>query len=461
MLPLELYALYRKRDERVLSYSRELEALLGDAYGEPSEMERLNRFVSRSSSFRVVNYGEYKDFLFYYKLLSVDDYFRYPILATMRGSVLRVYEGGDVKQVAFPFTKFFNYKETERSSELPRKGYIITEKLDGTLIIVWRDPDTGGLRFNTRGMMDYHNVRLFTRGGVTGMDTRGKITNPYVIRFVNSVRRMGLWEELESIVRDGRTVMFELVYKVPASHQLGVEKTPVDSPDWKPYLLAYRDHKTMEIIYPDDTLFPIPQRYSVHDVDDVPTMVEHMRGKEGVVVYYPNLSYVPGVKWWNYMVKIKNSYYMLTSKAVSTELSWKGLAKAVIGGVDDDLIPYLDDEKREFVREYKKAIISLDQELQEFLDLIVKLRRKRGKSVDNMLAHSLGMGYVVRALEEGMKTPGANLKEYVLKTIANKVLLQSNKKKALLGAVEHYKNKLRRAKIMLEKNFGEKESIPA
>jgi len=70
-----------------------------------------------------------------------------------RGAIL------DLKRkrvVAWPFDKFFNLNEHESSNfkNLFGKPFLATEKLDGSMLILFRDPDSCKNRFTTKGSFD-------------------------------------------------------------------------------------------------------------------------------------------------------------------------------------------------------------------------------------------------------------------------------------------------------------------
>ena len=456
-MPLELYEYVWSHPEEVTKYRHRLSILLGTEITDFDSFKRASIAVTQQSNNRGVVYRDrdYRDILMYYKELASSLYVKRPIISAMRGSVVRKYENGEVKQVAFPFAKFFNRGEIPSTQKLPDKEkYVVTEKLDGTLLIVWRDPDTGEMRFNTRGLMDKHSVTRGVKKYYVSVVDEG-IGNPYVIRFVNSIKRENLWYELESIVTDDRTVMFELTYKIPSSYQFDVLKTPEDSPDWKPYLLAYRSHKTLELVYPDNTPFRTPVRYKVSSLDDVMELVTKNDKEEGVVVYYPSMYYHPELKWWNYMVKLKNRTYVLRAYFHTGLASWKHLGLLVLAGKTDDLIPILNDEQRQFIIDYQNTYQDLLGKWIKFVDTIDVLVRTHGDKVYRVIANNLNMSYIIKFVKRAVNTGDY---DEPLKQIIRSMLVNKNSKDAMISALTRFGNRLDKVRGYLSSQLGETQS---
>ena len=231
-----------------------------------------------------------------------------PLVAASRGLVFRVYDDGDVKLLGFPFAKFFNAWQ----GPFPPCSYaehVVAEKLDGTMISCWRDPDSGAVRCNTRGLLD--NM----------VDVEGRVVvgeNPLVARFYQAVRELGLWRELERLVDEYGTVVFELVGDVPASMcATGSSSRSVEMcyRNARPYLLAARRGKGP--VVPSaliETSFPRPRTFVVDDFARFEREVEKWRESEGVVVYYPGRTYMEGIEWWDYALKMKSRTYITVTR---------------------------------------------------------------------------------------------------------------------------------------------------
>jgi len=279
--------------------------------------------------------------LYQYKELRAGRYFEVPVLAAMRGYVTKQYDGGDMHVAAFPFAKFFNLGETGATQNPPTRGFVATEKLDGTLIIVWRDPDTGELHYNTRGMLEWFEPTP------AGTARRDYIANPFARAFLSAVSRRRLREDLETLVADDTTVMFELVGRIPASRQTNDPIDP-DDPAWTPYLLARRRHGSWRLEYAgvdfDPLNFPAVRSVRVETLGEIVQLVADWRDKEGAVIYYPGRSY-EGFNWWNYIVKVKNPVYALQGYIYKPDgtPSERAILRLILAGAYDDLVAYGDE----------------------------------------------------------------------------------------------------------------------
>ena len=458
-MPLEVFETAWKRPEEFDGLKEELSLLLGSRLRTIEEFRRLGVRITRLSTSRGIRYPgkPYKDVLFFYKDLSADYYVRYPLLSAMRGSVVREYENGDVRQVAFPFAKFFNLGEVDATKNLPEGDFLVTEKLDGSLIVVWVDPDTGEIRYSTRGMLDQHAV-LKGSSGYYVSATPGKVSNPYVVRFINSVKRMQLWYELERMVREDRTLMFELVYKIPASHGLDVFETPEDSPDWRPYFLAYRDHASMKVVYDSGTAFPTPEVYPVRNVREAMEVVESEKSREGVVIYYPGRIYRYGLPWWSYMVKLKNRAYLLQAYIRAGKITWKQLAVLVVTGRADDVIPMLDEEKAAFIKDYTVKYREFVDAWRDFAETVLSLKDRYGDRVERILVNSLKSGNLLKYIRRVEKAWGTGDYDGAVEATARSLVLDylvyKNSREAMINALDRFMRRLERVKEALTSMLG-------
>jgi len=345
--------------------------------------------------------------LFQYGDLRPGRYFDAPLLAAMRGYVSKIYDNGDVSLAAFPFAKFFNLGETGATQSVPRRGFIATEKLDGTLIIVWRDPDTGELHYNTRGMLEWFEP--------TGRGTvrRDRIANPFVRAFLASVDRLGLRDDLETLAREDTTLMFELVGRVTASKMPDNYRIGPGDEAWTPYLLARRIHRDWRIEYAalhfDALGFPHAGAVEARSVDEIVAIVGEWRDREGAVLYYPS-EYYAGFNWWNYLVKVKNPVYTLTSLLYTPHgrPNERTILKFILAGAYDDLLAYGGEEVARVAEEIRDAYEEL---LAEFR-LLHAMAQTWDQSKWNMLVHT----YKGRWLEPALKAadPDAGLKHLLL-----------------------------------------------
>jgi len=366
--------------------------LLGRSFDNPRHSRRW--YTSLPIARRGITENGAKYVVHKYRELNPEDYIKWPIVSAARGAVTVLYKG-EIFQPAMPFAKFFNVGEISFDRvrkwlpsyttvdagklsytdyrTLPREKYLATKKLDGTLIIVWRDPITNEIRANTRGML-WKN-------------------NPFVETFFKTIEYLGMRYELESLVREDRTVMFELVNKeLPASIAASGEGYSFDQywdkPEkWVPYLLCYRRHDTGEIIYDVKTGFPRPERFS-NDIESIMEYVERNTSEEGVVLYYPGRLYYPSVPFWNYMVKLKNLAYVLRALAVEGRLSQKYLIKAVAKDYLDDLIPHLNGEMLEFAHKLKERYKKLQDYMYKIQRIYSTATDDRKKKIWNYARHN-------------------------------------------------------------------------
>jgi hypothetical protein len=389
-----------------MSFSRRVDV----AWRQYREKMRSLRRKYKELCYRV---GDASYCLYQYSELSAKEYVRTPLLSMMRGSVVKWYDNGEYKVVAFPFSKFFNYGEVEETRFLPSGDYMVTEKLDGTLIIVWRD-DNGELHFNTRGLLEWFSVKQGK--GRFYVEKEDKIANPYVLAFIKAVKRMELWEELERLVRDDTTVMFELVGRIPASRAalMNEAKIDPDDPHWVPYALAVRDNKTYKLEYIDDTFFPIPRRIEVTE-DSIVGMVSEWRDREGVVLYYPDRHYRDGdhFKWWNYLVKVKSPKYGLLSVINPGKIIWRNVAKYSIIGFHDD-ISSLVPETRDFV---DKIMREYEEIRSNWYTLVEKIDEK----TRNILANNMNMKWILKYIDIAKdRNPESAVKRMIIENLPRK-----------------------------------------
>ena len=431
VMPFGLY--YSDLENIGSSELAELARLLGVEPGVGLDgVRRAMASVNRLWSRRCLRLGVGKDCVVSYKYsLEPRDYLRRPILAAARGAVVRHYRGGGVRQLAMPFAKFFNYRECRECSRIPSNRFIATEKLDGTLIVAYRDPDTGELLLSTRGSLHRPPVAR----------------NPYAERFLASVERLGLRWELESIVREKTTVMFELVNTAcPASRCLGreLEAPPGDS-RWRVFLIAARSHDTMEISYESPgSAFPRPRRIEAENFRELVGIANSLAG-EGLVVLFPGETYL-GFPWWNYMLKMKNKQYVFRSLLGAAEIDeatrrsmYRRIARLVASGRIDDVAPLL--EGTEFVdfatryREEYRRLVEAYTALAEKLRALVA--RHGAEKTRNYLRHNLAM----KSLADDMELILENPEAAASRTVREKLLAKGGPE-ALLNALKRHRRRI-------------------
>ena len=430
VMPFELY--YSDLENIGSSELARLARLLGVEPGVGLDgVRRAMASVNRLWSRRCLRLGVGKDCVISYKYsLEPRDYLRRPVLAAARGAVVRHYRGGGVRQLAMPFAKFFNYRECRECSRIPSNRFIATEKLDGTLIVAYRDPDTGELLLSTRGSLHRPPVAR----------------NPYAERFLASVERLGLRWELESMVREKTTVMFELVNTAcPASRCLGRElEAPPGDPRWRVFLIAARSHDTMEISYDSSSAFPRPRRIEAGSFKELVRIANSLAG-EGLVVLFPGETYL-GFPWWNYMLKMKNKQYVFRSLLGAAEIDeatrrsmYRRVARLVASGRIDDVAPLLEGtEFADFATRYREEYRRL---VEAYTLLAEKLRaliaRHGAEKTRNYLRHNLAMKSLADDMEQILENPEAAAS----RTVREKLLAKGGPE-ALLNALKRYRKRI-------------------
>ncbi len=225
-----------------------------------------------------------------------------PLSVEARGVVVE-WKRGVPKLLAYPFHKFFNVNETEETSAERLKGLRVTkafEKIDGTLIVAFYDPELGTFRTATRRRLD----------------------GPF------AEKAKTLLPEL----KEGYTYMFEMLCETCGSVNVGGRR-PVKFVN-KLIPLAKRDMSTF-------ALYPVegPKEFDVKDLEEAMNIVKDA-DFEGLVLWYEIGKEKP------LMVKVKSRKYM---DLVETIKSDERLAGKILRGEVDDVIPFLDDNFKEIV----------------------------------------------------------------------------------------------------------------
>jgi len=264
--------------------------------------------------------------LYTYKAVDWRVFYERPCLSYARGTVI---VGGE--HLILPFTKFFNYGEVPatRPEALPPRPLRVYEKLDGTLVVAWRDPVTGELRGNTRGL-------LWMQGMDGSVDPEGGVRNPFFRGLLEYARREGLEYELESLVAEGRAVMFELVVPgMPASQAHTLERIDeyarLVQDRGEAYLLAARDLGSLRL-EPAPGGWPLTPKSYPGD----PRLLEEALARhpgEGVVAWYEALQYEGPLRYLDPLVKYKSRVYLLRVTGIQSSRGL--LAYALAGGLDD------------------------------------------------------------------------------------------------------------------------------
>jgi len=259
---------------------------------------------------------------------------------------------------ATPFPKFFNWGEM--SFDLPRTGFEVTEKVDGSLAILFSH--AGAWRVVTKGAFESEQARWAGNWLRERCSQRGL--------------RAGCTYLMEAVYPSNRIVVrypFEGLVLLSAYDEEGVEFPRVDLAGVADAcgfrLVSIREHPTI------DGLLHVAEQLSHQE--------------EGFVVRFPN-----GLR-----VKIKGREYCRIHKLISncTPLAvWEGLLKG------DDLDASLRDLPEEFRRDFQAIRGLLDVRLKETVDAIRRARNATAGLSDKALGLLLQSG---GALPDGSVCP--------------------------------------------------------
>lgn len=246
------------------------------------------------------------------------------------------------KILAYPFNKFFNIGERPETqySFLEREGsFEVSEKLDGSLLILFKDPTTGKFFVTTKGSFDSEHGEYATK------------------RIPDQLKA--------DIFVDNYTLMFELISKKyqividyekkgypEALYLVGVRHLPTNM------LLSYKEVQEFAMQH---QLYTIKTYLNFKSLDEIIEDTKHLPVlDEGYVIRF---------KSNGLMVKVKGAEYLRVHRFIS-RLSPKFILEALGGGNEDELIKLAPEEYREdvvatiklFKKQYKeitKQIYSL------------------------------------------------------------------------------------------------------
>jgi RNA ligase len=244
------------------------------------------------------------------------------------------------KVLAYPFDKFFNLgqmPETSYETLEALKGFETSEKLDGSMIIGFINPNDNKLTFTTKGSFDsehgaYANALSFTS---------------------DQSRVMRAWAE------DG-TLMFELIAK---QYQIVVDYKKKGYAEGL-YLIGYRsnviNHKLASFeslaIIAETLNLPTFKTYEFNGLDQLIALAKDLPVlDEGFVLRFPG----------DLMVKVKGSAYLAAHRFIS-HLSDRNILQAVADGTASDLALLAPEEYRQDVLgkidHFQKRVADLEKE---------------------------------------------------------------------------------------------------
>jgi RNA ligase len=224
---------------------------------------------------------------------------------------------GDV--VARPFPKFFNYGEVDQYDGLPTGDPIVSEKMDGSLGII------------------------YTYEGQTAVATRGSFTSDQAVwatkwladNFPDFAQPEGVTTLVEIIYPQNRIVVDYkgnegLVLLGAIDNATGADIPILDVAAWAKTKWWYG---------------PVANHYEYHSVDDAVALAtgDEFEDAEGVVLCWPRKDGP------SFRLKVKHPRYIELHRIV-TNLSTRSVHEALANGTFDDLIAVTPDEFHPWVR---------------------------------------------------------------------------------------------------------------
>jgi RNA ligase len=222
------------------------------------------------------------------------------------------------KVLAFPYEKFYNLgqmPETSYDNLVALGGFQTSEKLDGSMIIMFRDPNTDKLTFTTKGSLS---------------SEQGQYANQLEMP-------SGFWIVAARYMESG-TLIFELISK---RFQIVIDY-PKRGYEEGLYLIGYRDHVSGKLAsfnalegIADELGVSIFKTYAFDSLD---ALIEASKGlpvtEEGYVLRFDSN---------DLMVKVKGPKYLEMHRFISN-LSDRNILEAVANNTADTLVTLCPDE---------------------------------------------------------------------------------------------------------------------
>ena len=240
------------------------------------------------------------------------------------------------KVIAHPFNKFFNLgqmPETSYESLASLGNFQTSEKLDGSMIVLFKDPNTGKLTFTTKCSLDSEHAA-----------------------YANSLQMpSGFWETA-AVYNSTGTLIFELVAK---KFQIVIDYAKKGYSEGL-YLIGYRDQWNDNRLVSYDHLkdiasdlgVPVFKTYEFRSLD---TLIETAKGlpvlEEGYVLRFEN----------DLLVKVKGNAYLEMHRFIS-HLSDRNILESVGNGTAYKLLELCPEEYRD---EVKNKIEHFENRLKE------------------------------------------------------------------------------------------------
>lgn len=257
---------------------------------------------------------EENDGLILLKYNQYDSDFSNSLVQECRGIIVREYND-DYQIVCYPFAKFFNYGEENCNFDDSQGYYIVTEKIDGSLIKVWFDCLDNKWRISTNGRIDAFTT--LTDSGVSFGEAFVKALSYYGLEFDSFCRKL----------LKGYTYCFELV--TPYNKIL----CDYDNKFAIYYLMSRDNYSGRE--YDDWGIFKnivdVPERFEIFNFFDVYQMIKSLgENKEGFVVRDKNFN----------LVKVKTEWFINNFYKRCEKISIKNLIKVILDGEESEFLTY-------------------------------------------------------------------------------------------------------------------------
>jgi RNA ligase len=257
--------------------------------------------------------------------------------------------------VARPYDKFFNWNENHVPKPNRRKRQIvsITEKMDGSLGIMYRDSGVNGFRIATRGSFESEQAIIATE----------MLNEDYG------------YNNLHEIPYEC-TLLFEIIYPE--------NRIVVDYKDRRVLVLIGARNRFTGEHYEPDFLIDIAEYFGFHtptdyseliseanrSVDFITSFIENWPpNQEGLVVEFNNGSF------W----KFKSPEYCRVHKLLST-ISFKNVLEAVKSETIDDVMEFVpehfEEEVKAIIREIEEKILSIQESVRDYFERAPKSDRK-------------------------------------------------------------------------------------
>lgn len=267
-----------------------------------------------------------------------------------RGLVLWEADPDNFVVAAQPFVRFYNLGQ-EAAAELDWSSAVFQEKLDGTLLIVYKDP-----RDRDKWCVATRNV---PEADVPCADGR-----TFTQKFWGAVEQHQLQPFLSmfEIAAPDSTLLFELV---GPDNQIVL---PYDQVRLV-FLAAFNNITGIELEVPEWNGLERPRKWHFLSAAEAAQWVSEQPGTvlEGVVAQDSS-----GLR-----VKIKNANYLALSKVMTAAGSDRGLLELILSGTADDSVSFLPAVRRDKLQQLESNLRDFCQALEEFCQQLPKTATRK------------------------------------------------------------------------------------